>query len=157
MMNDINNQQVPASVMQQTLDKFMSLVEQQNKAYNSMGNAVESVSETVQELTARINSLEKQIADEQLAEVLAESLEEYQAGVSAVRESVAILTESVTKLSLPVVECEDMRWALAGIHFMRKRFILLIFTAGLLISWVSLKAGADIGGVVKLFFQGLIK
>jgi hypothetical protein len=144
------DESIPAKVMQETLDKFVSLVGQQNKAYSSMGSAVEAVSDTVVELTNRITSLEKQIADEQLAVVLTESLEAFQVSVTNIRENMG-------KIALPENEYKDLLWGLGAIRFVRKRFVLLVFTSGVLITWITIRAGVDITGFLKTLLQGFAR
>ena len=141
---------VPADVMQTTLDKFLSLVEQQNRAYNSMGSAVESVSNTVRELVNKISLLEKQIADEQLAEVMADSVEQFQTGIMEVRDALGCvpLTEH---------QIDDLHWFLSGVRWVRNRFVLIVFISGSLIMWIGLRAGLDVTGFVTNLFKGMLK
>lgn len=147
-MSDGRN--VPADVMQTTLDKFLSLVEQQNRAYNSMGAAVESVSNTVRELVGKISILEKQIADEQLAEVMADSVEQFQTGITEVRDALGCLPMTEEQI-------DDLHWFLSGVRWVRKRFVLIVFISGSLIMWIGLRAGLDVTGFIKGLFKGMLK
>lgn len=176
------NGMVPAKVMHEVMDKFVSLVEQNNKNYNSMVGAVETLAANQITLTDKVNSLERAIDDEQLSDVMTEANAEVQNSVIDIKKSISncamtnLAFVSGVSQHFSYLNIDPKKFAeavnghvhydyLAGdlrknfeafmrfVSFARQRTLLFVFVVGVVVGPIVLDSGMSIFSVIKDFLK----
>lgn len=157
---------VSAKVMGEVMDRFVNLVEQNNKSYSAMALSIESLAGNQVTLTEKVDNLERTIDEEQLGVVMNQANAEVKASVAGISQIIqncavsnmafaAEVSKHLIYLSKdPKVFAESVLTLLSVVSFVKRRLLLLVFLAGVVMAPLVVNSGI---GVISFLSKFLIR